>query len=90
MIVKKLLSPRFERELESRDSLSVDVRHVFHLLSKYGEAPAFWERVAKKAEYLKQSHQVKMNLLRFFSLKDEIGYGQMNLDENLAGMASAL
>ncbi len=90
MIVKKLLSPRFERELESRDSLSVDVRHVFHLLSKYGDAPAFWERVAKKAAYLKQSHQVKGNLLRFFSLKDEIGYGQMNLDENLAVMVSAL
>jgi len=88
--VRKLLSPRFERELENRDGLSVDVRHVFHLLLKFGGEPTFWEKVSKKANYLGRLRQVKMNLLRVLFLKEEIGYGQMNLDKNLAALVSAL
>lgn len=90
MIVKKLLSPRFERELESRDSLSVDVRHVFHLLLRFGEEPTFWGMVVEKANYLGQFQKVKTNLLRLLSSKKEVGYGEFDLGENLSELISAL
>ncbi|MFQ5870469.1 MAG: hypothetical protein ACE5JC_11255 [Candidatus Zixiibacteriota bacterium] len=90
VIVKKLLSPRLERELESRDSLSMDVRHVFHLLLKFGEEPTFWRMVVEKANYLGQFQKVKTNLLRLLSSKEEVGYGEFNLGENLSELISAL
>jgi hypothetical protein len=88
--VKKLLSPRLKRELESGDNLSIDIRHVFHLLRRYGGEPTFWSRVTEKANYLGQFQKVKANLLRIISCRDEIGYGKMNLDEKLKEIVSSL
>ena len=48
VFIDKMLSPRFEKELESKNSMGVDVRHVFLLLRRYGERPEFWTYVYKR------------------------------------------
>lgn len=88
--IKKLLSPRLERELEGRDSFSIDIRHIYHILSKYGEEELFWERLARKAGYLGQLRKVKSRLLELLALKEEVGYAEMKLQESLSGRVASL
>jgi hypothetical protein len=88
--IKKLLSPRLERELEGRDSFSIDLRHIYHILSKYGEEELFWENLAGKAGYLGQLREVKSRLIELIALKDEVGYAEMKLQGSLSGRVAAL
>jgi hypothetical protein len=50
VLIDKMLSPRFENELESKNFMGVDVRHVFLLLRLHGEMADFWEYVMRRVE----------------------------------------
>ncbi len=48
VLIDKMLSPRFGKELSNRDFMGVDVRHVFLILRLDGENPELWGYIRQR------------------------------------------
>lgn len=83
VFIEKVLSPRFQRELRSRDSMSVDIRHAVTMLQREKANEKFWQTVCAKIVQLRKTSVFKDNLFRLLSSLPELGYASVEVPEYL-------
>jgi len=83
IFIEKILSPRFQRELESRDWMSVDIRHVVTMLERDKGNDDFWQTTQAKIEHLGKKSVFKSHLLALLSSLPELGYRSVDMPEGL-------
>ncbi len=81
ILVEKVLSPRLARELENRDSMSVDIRHAVMILKQDGGKPDFWSTLRRRTDEMAKRESVKKTLLLLVAHLPELGYADVNLGE---------
>lgn len=75
VFVEKLITSRFSGELDRRDSMGVDLRHIMIILNGNFGNPVFWKHTAAKASQLRNKGLFKKNLTELASNISELGYG---------------
>jgi hypothetical protein len=88
VLIDKMLSPRFEKELESRNSMGVDLRHVFLLLRLYGATQEFWDYILRRISEGEHTGRFSASLrevLRAARGISEEGIGVSDLAERALG-----
>jgi hypothetical protein len=83
IFIEKVLSPRFQRELENRDWMSVDIRHVVTILEREKGNDDFWQTAHTKIGLLGKKPVFKSRLLGLVSSLPELGYGSVDMPERL-------
>jgi hypothetical protein len=85
VFVDKMLSPRFKKELESKNFMGVDVRHVFLLLRRFGESPELWDYVRERLDGTVNQERFMLTLRDVLQVVPEIaieGIGSTELAWN--------
>jgi hypothetical protein len=83
VFIEKLLSVRLRRELEARDSMSVDVRHALRLFEVEKSKEEFWNFVSGRVDTLGKKSVLKENLLELLSSRAELGYASVEVPDHI-------
>lgn len=81
ILIEKILSPRLARELDNRDSMSVDIRHAVMILKQESANADFWNALRRRTDEREKRETVKKTLLVLLSHLPELGYADVNLGE---------
>lgn len=74
VIIDKLTLERFEASLETMSSLNKDLPHIWDVLRKTGDDPAFYAHVTKQTERLGNLRFLRENVLTLWRCAAELGY----------------
>lgn len=85
VFIEKLLSPRFQYELEKRDSMSVDIRHAIAIFEREKSNEKFWQMVGAKVRKLRKKRTFKKNLLELLHSLSELGYISVEVPDYVYG-----
>ena len=83
VFIEKILSPRFHRELEAKDTMSVDIRHAVRIFEYEKDNQEFWKTLAGRVARLNKRDAFRRNLLRLLSSLPELGFGSVNVDTHV-------
>lgn len=83
IFVEKMVSPRMEKELNLRDYFGVDIRHCLYILQRYGDKDWFWRKVKESGNEINEKERFRKHLVLLTRIKDELGYADTILPEDI-------
>jgi hypothetical protein len=81
ILIEKLLSPRFEAEVERGDGMHPDIKQVFLLLRSEGGQEGFWSYMTEKGKMLASVERIEKNLAGVIERREVLGYGGFELPD---------
>ncbi len=83
IFIEKMVFPRMQKQLDQKDDLGVDIRHCLYMLHNFGKKDWFWEKIKATSMDTNNRDMLKQNLIRLIEIKDELGYSDTTLPNNI-------
>jgi len=83
IFVEKMTFPRMQKQLQQKDDFGIDIRHCLYILSTLGKKNRFWKRVRESSLEINLTAALKRNLLHLVRIKNELGYEETKLPQNI-------
>ncbi|MDZ7290697.1 MAG: hypothetical protein ONB42_12255 [candidate division KSB1 bacterium] len=90
VIIDKLTLERFEVSLEMLSMLNKDLPHIWEVLERSGDDPAFYTHLIKQTERLGKTQFLRENLFTLLQCAKELGYHTEELSEKVLQFAKQI